>query len=290
MKTKLITTLFLFLTYQLTAQFHFKVSMDETGLYAVKLKSDVAVNPGSLVGSGQISLTASLGDFKIGQFTSVTGSWNKNFDFYNEFHGVSLDKNYFFVGLKDGDGMVDKGMEAEEEIVLFTFRNIGTCTGSIELINDNDKLLEVMDSIYKDDYDKGIITCWGHNPQNDLSIFDTLAQALYKFSGNYDLGQATCNSYVDYSPIEEIVKLEVDERGPHQFSFRWSPIVNTSFYELKIRKKGKLNWEQRLISTKPTTYLYSPQAGKYEYQILAHQNTKVIQSKIEGFSNQVVTK
>lgn len=277
MKTKLITALFFLLTFQLNAQFHFKVSMDETGLYSVKLKSDVVVNPGAIIGSGQIALHVPFGGFKIGEITSVNGIWNNNYDIIGKEFEPALTHEYYFIGLKDGTGIADNGIVIGEEITLITFRNIGECTGPVEVVTATAQIF-----LYKG----SCTNCLTANyPGNDLSTFDTLAKIIYKFSGAYETGQAICNPYVNYSPIKEIIELEVDEKGLNQYNFRWSPVENTSFYELKIRQKGKLNWEKKLIATMPTAYFYAPIEREYEYQVIAHDKTKVTQSKIAKFSN-----
>ena len=287
MKTKLIILLFSFFVFQLNAQFHFKVSMDEEGLYSVKVKSDVALNPGSIVGVGKISLTTPKGGFKMGDITSVNGNWTENPDVLtDDYYGFSLDKDYFFVNILDGDGMVTDGLKEGEEITLMTFRNVGVCTGAIELFNnEDDRLVAIMDSLCILDQELGIITEYELNPINDLTTFDPIAQQLYKVIGNYGIGQANCQLENNHPLLEEDFVLEIQEPANNYVTFKWTALPNADYYELKGRKKGSVEWAKRIITSTATAYLYAADGKEFEYQVIAHQKKKITKSKVTDSTN-----
>ena len=287
MKTKLITLLCFLFVFQLNAQFHFKVSMDEEGLYSVKVKSDVALNPGSVVGTGQISLTAPTGGFKIGDITSVNGSWYENiYLITGEYDGFALDKDYFIIGLLDGDGIATDGLKEGEEKTLITFRNVGVCTGAIELLNnEEDRLLVIMDSIYIIYQQELANSLTRNNPINDLTTFDPIAQQIYKVIGNYDMGQANCQLEDNQPLLEEDFVLEIQEPADNYVTFKWTALPNAAYYELKGRKKGSVEWAKRIITSTPTAYLYAADGKEFEYQVIAHQKKKITKSKITDSTN-----
>lgn len=170
MKTKLhLLLLFLFPSF-LSAQIYVKLNLDDTGLYTVVVKTERAIlDP--IVGSGQITITAPFGGFKIGEITSINGEWNKSPDIINQSVASAIEHDYFFIGLRDGDGF--NSMSICEEQTLFTFRNIGVHTGRAALITKEDPMVTKEIDL-------------NNNPYHDLSIFDSSTGNLHNIGGTYN--------------------------------------------------------------------------------------------------------
>ena len=166
--------------------FEFKISMDETGLYTVFWKPNVDMD-NYVIGSGQIAFSAPTGNFEVTDLTNYTGIWNENVDTISS-PEYAIDKDYFFIGLLNGEPYLP--VKKEEEVVLVTFRNAKNCVGVIELLHGEDPVFVYFDSLHS--------TCpncsWGNNPKLDLSTFDLDQQKVYNVGGIYDVGAANCNT------------------------------------------------------------------------------------------------
>jgi len=186
MKTFITLISFFISLSHLSAQFYLKVSLDEDGVYAIKLKSEIEISPGSVIGSGLISLIAPYGGFKIGKINSVNGKWFSDGVLGKDFH-YPLVHEYHFIWLNDRIDILE-GLDVGKEIILFTFENIGVCTGAIELYTDQDPIAILQDSL------ENIPTSYFYHSRValDLNTFDPLKSAVYNVSGVYDKKEAIC--------------------------------------------------------------------------------------------------
>ncbi len=166
--------------------FEFKISLDDTGLYTVFWKPNIDME-NYVIGSGQISFSAPTGSFELTDMISHNGIWNENIDIVAS-PEMAEDKDYFFIGLLDGEP--HQPTKTTEEVILVTFRNAKNCAEKVELIDKED-----LYNIYIDNVQATCPNCtWGNNAKLDLSIFDLTEQKIYNVGGVYDKGSATCNN------------------------------------------------------------------------------------------------
>lgn len=173
--------------------FEFKISIDDTGLYTVYWKPNVDME-NYIIGSGQIAFSAPAGSFELMDLTSYNGIWNERIDIISR-HERARDKDFFFIGLLDGEP--HQPVSKEDEVVVATFRNAKNCAGVVELIDNEDPFV-----IYFDSLINACPNCtWGgYNPRLDLSTFDPNQQKVYNVGGTYDVGNATCNKLFTTEP------------------------------------------------------------------------------------------
>ncbi len=166
--------------------FEFKISLDDTGLYTVFWKPNIDME-NYVIGSGQISFSAPTGSFELTDMTSHNGIWNENIDIVTS-PEMAEDKDYFFIGLLDGEP--HQPTKTTEEIILVTFRNAKNCTEKVELLDKEDPYIIYIDSLLN------CLNCssLGFIPNLDLAVFDINQQKVYNVRGTYDKGSATCNN------------------------------------------------------------------------------------------------
>ena len=136
MKKLLILLLGLFIGQALSAQVKFRVALQpDNKTYNVFLRPDVAWSGplGTTVGS-QLSLRVPSGGFDVGNLMSANGMWNKSVHVFSPEENTSFD--YISFSLVSSTGAIP--YVAGEEALLFSFENIGTCTGELEFISDID--------------------------------------------------------------------------------------------------------------------------------------------------------
>lgn len=212
MKTKFLVCSLLFFTELLAAQFYAKLSLAEDGLYSVLIKSEKVIGK-PVVGGAQFTITAPFGGFEIGELTSITGEWDPNITRIGRRYDATLKHDYFIVKLINLNDLVENKLEIDEEITLFSFRNIGICTGAAELITETDPLLTKENlEIYA---------------ENSFSTFDSSIGRIYNFSGIYDSGAAVCSpiapspcGFEQICPPGFFLTLERDEVGYFTVSVR----------------------------------------------------------------------
>ena len=190
---------------QLFAQFYLKVDLNREGEYGVYLKSDQSFSEELVVGYGQITLTANLGDFRLSKIIAHNGEWHEEAIKAVYPYEEDFQKDYFVVTLKDGDAIVAKGLKAQEEILLFTFRNEASCTSSIELIDATDPILNIpVDYLLP-------ISATNNSLANKLPSFYPADNEIYDISGVYDVGSTKCCCRFNSNPMEEIYPIEKDK-------------------------------------------------------------------------------
>ncbi|MEM6316433.1 MAG: hypothetical protein AAF960_02120 [Bacteroidota bacterium] len=168
---------------QARQQFEFKIQYmieqnDSTWGVFVRPADGFAVGSNdAVVGSGQVTiLMFNDGTDSISNITSVSGDWNTNYDMVR---GPTEATNitYFFVGMRDGDGI---NLENGEETLLFTFKVPRGCPDTLGLINNNtDPFNSLPNSV-------------GNNPGMDLSTFNSSTGRVHNWLGNYNERAYSC--------------------------------------------------------------------------------------------------
>ena len=118
------------------AQVSYNVSLQENGEYHVTLKSEVDWEGiQKLTSTGQVTLVVPTGGFELSNLQSQNGTWAFNARAVAPQENTGYD--YLTVGLVSlGTNAIQ--YKSDEETLLFTFENTGTCTGSIALMESND--------------------------------------------------------------------------------------------------------------------------------------------------------
>jgi len=234
MKTKLITFVLFLLPCLLSAQFFFRLDLDDTGLYSVIMRTEeVILDP--IAGSGQVTITAPLGGFEVGEVTSVNGTWNGSVDIVDQSISADIPHDYFFIGLRDGDGI--NGLDICEEQTLFTFRNIGVNTGRAALITDEDPIITKEIDL-------------NNNPNHDLSVFDSSTGKIHNVEGVYQ--EAIITTYTELTETicegESFLfnEMELTEPGTYIDSTQNSNgCYNYTILTLRINANGDVS--QRIV-------------------------------------------
>jgi PKD repeat protein len=134
MKPHLTITLVLSLFYlSLTAQVKFKVKLlTDNKTFQVLMRSDVTYNPPmNTVSGAQVTLRVPAGGFTIGNLTSLKGTWSNNANVKSPPENPAYD--YIVFGLQNPTSAIP--FQKDVEVAVFEFKNNGTCTGAMELIN-----------------------------------------------------------------------------------------------------------------------------------------------------------
>ncbi len=123
-----------FLFGQQGVEFKVKILADNSS-FQVLARPNVTANDVIIVNS-QITLRVPLGGFEIGTITNHLGTWNSSTSYEDQGTGFE----YFF--LTPSGPITGVNLEGGVEFPLFTFENAGTCTGPMELIdNENDPVV-----------------------------------------------------------------------------------------------------------------------------------------------------
>lgn len=179
----------------LQAQIRYKIELlSDDSTYQVSLQSDTTfTGMNAITSTGQVTILAPAGDFEITNLVSVNGVWENNTNINAPSENNSTD--YFIVGLTSL-GTTEIEFTEEEETVLFTFNNGGTCTGNLELMQAGDAF-EPPNSL-------------NINAGNEMIIFGYGNQNAWV--GNYDQGSAPCppDNPDCEKPIQYTVELLAD--------------------------------------------------------------------------------
>lgn len=131
----LLTFLFAFSCFLLGAQVKFKVTLNpSSNTYQVSLKPDVSwLPPLNTTSSAQVTLRVPSGGFTPGTVTNLAGIWSHS-------TVVSPPENpgfdYIVFGLQGVTAAIS--YQKDVEVALFSFENVGACTGVLELIKNNE--------------------------------------------------------------------------------------------------------------------------------------------------------
>ena len=117
----------------LSAQLQGKVELlADNQTYLVSVLPDFTLYPGgSTTNNAQITVKVPTGGFVFDGITSITGNWTLENDVYAPVEDPGFD--YFSFNANAIVGIV---YEAGVENQLFTFRNSGTCTGTLDIIDN----------------------------------------------------------------------------------------------------------------------------------------------------------
>ena len=119
---------------QTGVEFKVKILPDNT-TYQVLVRPNFNASNVAIGSSSQVTLRVPLGGFEIGNITSQLGSWSSSPSYEHAASGYE----YFF--LVPSGPITGQTMSEGIEIPIFSFENIGSCTGPMELFdNDNDTL------------------------------------------------------------------------------------------------------------------------------------------------------
>jgi len=173
------------------------VNLDENSLYSVVLTSEIDLPNELVIASGQITLKVQNKGFKIDYLNSINGDWFEDVDRKKEYTNGIPNNDYFFIRLRDAGDLGERGLFLNEEITLFTFKNVGACSGPVELITSEDDLINLNEANRQKLY-------------HDLNTWDTKKGLLYNISSIYDVGSAICDSLDVFSPSDSLPSEPID--------------------------------------------------------------------------------
>jgi len=181
---QLLGMLLLFFGLDVCCQVDFKVALNND-TYEVSIKpSTTWTGSQALTATAQISLVVPTGGFEISNLQSVKGVWEANSIILAPDENPGFD--YFTIGLTSL-GTQDIPYTTDQEVVIFTFENSGTCTGALELMTSDDPF----------------------NPPNSQDInvgnqITTLGSGnINAWTGNYDVGSANCDVVDDIDGCQD---------------------------------------------------------------------------------------
>ena len=127
---------FLFLQTAVLGQVFYTVVLgDDNSTYTVKLRPEESYpSPLNSISSFQVAFRVPSGGFKVGNLTNINGSWVKNGDFPAPVENP--DSDYITFELSGGKQNID--FVAGQETELFSFQNIGECTGTLDFVASDD--------------------------------------------------------------------------------------------------------------------------------------------------------
>lgn len=122
-------------------QIFFTVELQEDNVtYLVKMRSETDfTGPSANVISSQVSLTIPAGGFKVDSIKNVNGEWDDANS--NLAPPESPEKDYLIFNLSGSISGQD--FLAGEEHALFSFKNVGECTGILDFLKDDDPYVEI---------------------------------------------------------------------------------------------------------------------------------------------------
>ena len=135
----IVLVVLLFCQLFVSGQIRFTVEQkDDNKTYVVKLKPEASYPaPLNITNSAQCSFVVPAGGFKVGNIQNIHGVWtNVNNVVSNT---KSPQKDYLIFNLSGH--IKDINYTQGEEVPLFTFKNIGTATGLISFVSENDVYL-----------------------------------------------------------------------------------------------------------------------------------------------------
>jgi gliding motility-associated-like protein len=133
---KLLSTLLILLsllTIPLQGQVKFKVKLSTDNVtYQVYLKPDITWSPpANTVPNAQVTLVVPTGGFKVSNLVNNKGVWTNNVNIVAPIENPGYD--YIVFGLQGITTAIT--FQKDIEILLFSFKNTGNCTGKMQLIN-----------------------------------------------------------------------------------------------------------------------------------------------------------
>ena len=180
------------------AQVEFKIEiMPDSITYRVSMRPNVTWDPPmNITSSAQVTVKAPVTGFIVGNLMSLTSgvSWSLNSAYYDPDEDPNHD--YFSFGLMSL-GTPEYNYQAGVEIPLFTFQNLGVCTGGLEL-------MPAGDPFYPPNSEMG-------NPGNQITTLG--GGPINAWIGNYDLNSANCSSVVTTPTcnINNVVSADVSD-------------------------------------------------------------------------------
>lgn len=129
------TILLMLFGWSTYAQVAFKVELlSDATTYQVSLRADEKWSaPLNTVSTAQISFIVPTGGFSVSNIVNINGSWSNNANVIAPMENPDAD--YIIFGLQGATASIT--FETGVEIALFTFENSGTCTGALELLENN---------------------------------------------------------------------------------------------------------------------------------------------------------
>jgi len=204
----LVVLLLLFLNTSIFAQINFTITQQEDGVtYVVKLKPEKSFPaPMNITNTAQISLVVPTGGFQPSNIQSFKGNWQNNNNIISPESNPQKDYLIFnLVGhIKDLDYVEG------EEVVIFSFQNIGKDTGMPRFVGKSDTRLFKSKKL---------------NIGNQISVLG--AGFVNAYSGTYD-------------------EVEEEEEGPEEEDTHilyGNEIFGTFNLDLNVKKEGMmLEW------------------------------------------------
>ena len=130
-----LTFAFALFCLTLTAQVKFKVALlPDNVTYQILLKPDATWSaPANAVPSSQVTVRVPTGGFNLGAITSLKGNWGHTGTVVAPSENTGYD--YIVFGLQGVTAAIP--FQSGDEVALFNFTNAGTCTGILELLDNN---------------------------------------------------------------------------------------------------------------------------------------------------------
>ncbi len=132
---------FMFLQTSVFGQIFFTVELQEDNVtYLVKMRSESDFTGASAnVISSQVSLTIPAGGFKVDSIKNVNGEWDDANS--NLAPPESPEKDYLIFNMSGN--ITGQDFIAGEEHELFSFKNVGECTGTLDFLKEDDPYVEI---------------------------------------------------------------------------------------------------------------------------------------------------
>jgi gliding motility-associated-like protein len=149
--------------------------------YQVFIRPDQSFNaPFNTTNSAQVTFVVPTGGFKVGNLTSLKGNWTNNVSVVAPVDNPAFD--YFAFALQGSTTQITYSQGVE--VLLFTFRNTGKCTGELNIIETTDPFYPPNTANVASGNQVGF---FGGGPGNS-------------WSGNYKSGDSDCTVIVDPPP------------------------------------------------------------------------------------------
>lgn len=235
-----MTVLLLILSNSLEAQVKFKLEiMPDSLTYQVYFLPDTTwASPDNVTSTSQVTIVVpSAPDdeqgFEVGNLEPLLAntSWSANAHFHSPSENPDFD--YISFGLNSlGTSGIPYTMG--EEVAVFSFQNVGVCTGNAELMTANDPF-HPPNSMQA-------------NVGNQLATFGS-GEDNNAYTGNYDMGSSNCSEDSIQIVPECLIDLELEllENGSYQVAFTpnttWVSPNDTTFSSqiTLVASKGALN-------------------------------------------------
>jgi gliding motility-associated-like protein len=182
----LFTFVLALLCFTLTAQVKFKVALlPDNVTYQVSIRPDVSWSaPQNTVLSAQVTVRVPTGGFNLGPITSLKGNWGHIGTVVSPTESTAYD--YIIFGLQGLTSNIT--FQSGQEVAVFNFKNNGSCTGALELIENE------------------LDPFWPPNSQS-VNIGNQIAvvgagNGVNAYTGNFGAITADCRPLANYCGIE----------------------------------------------------------------------------------------